>query len=123
MIRISLIALAVMSLSSCATNSVREDLPASDLVAYRESVRQTAQRQKLTNGREYCAELAATDQAQDKCMGDLEDALWRANQRITGLDALAERFVKRMELQFDPCNIFERMFRRDRCKIPGDTDK
>lgn len=72
----------------------------------------------LPNGKDYCAEDSRTEQAQDDCMGDLEDALFNANKRAERVVSLVVRFAARERLRRNPCSLWERLRRADRCQIP-----
>lgn len=66
------IALIALFLAACATPSARDDSPSSDLDALVQTAERNLPNRTLPNGRQYCAELAATEGEQDDCMGDLE---------------------------------------------------
>lgn len=72
MTRLLLLVLLAPSLAACGTHSVRDDSPSSDLDALVQTVERQLPARTLPNGKQYCAELAATEGAQDECMGDLE---------------------------------------------------
>ena len=111
--------LIVLSLTACATRTVKDDSPASDLDALVSNVRKDGKRVKLPNGREFCAELARTEQDQDDCMGDLEDALFNANERGERQVQTVERFVSGERLRRNPCTWWQRTVSdRARCN-PG----
>ncbi len=71
MTRLLLPALLALSLAACGTHSVRDDSPSSDLDALVQTVERQLPNRTLPNGKQYCAELAATEGEQDECMGDL----------------------------------------------------
>ena len=100
--------LIALCLSACATTSPKGELPVSDLDAFRANVQMQAKRQTLPNGKEYCAELARTDEQQEDCLGDLEDGLWHANNRIESIARQVYNFVARMKLQRNPCKWWQR---------------
>lgn len=62
-------------------------------------------------------EDARTEDAQDTCAGHLEDALFKANEKVEALVEMADKLVQRLKLARNPCGVFEKMFRSDRCKI------
>lgn len=95
---------------------VKDDSPASDLDVLIANVRKDSNAVLLPNGQEYCAELSRTEQEQDECMGDLEDALFNSNRRSARQVVTVEKFVAREKLRRNPCKLWERMFRVDRCK-------
>lgn len=64
--------LLALCLPACATHSARDDSPSSDLDALVQTVERQLPARTLPNGKQYCAELATTEGAQDECMGDLE---------------------------------------------------
>lgn len=83
------IALIVLSLAACATPSARDASPSSDLQALVQTVERQLPNRTLPNGRQYCAELAATEGEQDECMGDLEALnLLRVRDRERALQQL-----------------------------------
>lgn len=71
----------------------------------------------LPNGKEYCLELAKTENAQDDCAGDLEDGLFTANRALQRVDTMADKFVRRLKLQRNPCGFWKRTFKRSECQI------
>ena len=99
--------LIVLCLPACGTHSVRDDSPASDLTALETSVKRDLQRRVLPNGREYCAELAKTEDAQDDCMGDLEDALYLSNRDKDRAANTLHRAIQRLDLSRTPCGLFD----------------
>lgn len=107
--------LCVMFLSACATRTVSDDAPASDLDVLVANVRKDGKRVTLPSGKEYCAELAKTENQQDDCAGDLEDALFNANERGERQVQTVERFAERERLRRNPCNAWERLWRYARC--------
>lgn len=116
-----LIVLTVLFLSACGTHTVKDDAPASDLDALVSNVRKDATAVRLPNGKTYCLELASTENEQDECAGDLEDALFIANKRLSSvLDTVVE-FVGMDKLRRNPCSLWERLTRNARCKVePAD---
>lgn len=111
-----LIVLTAVCLTACAPRIVRDDSPASDLDAYKANVVRQGTMTLLPNGKTYCAEDAATEDAQDACMGNLEDALYRSDQKVARLVDLAYKFVERLRLARNPCSWWERVRGVDRCK-------
>lgn len=107
--------LIVLFLAACGTTLPRGDLPVSDLDAHKANVQREAQRQRLSNGKEYCGELAATEEAQEDCIGDLEDALFTANNQLDAVLKLTNNFVHRMKLLRNPCGFWQRTFNRQQC--------
>lgn len=100
-------ALLALCLTACATPSVRDDSPASDLDALVSSVSRDLRPTKLPNGREYCAELARTERDKDECTGDLEDGLFTANRdKARALETL-RRGVERLRLARAPCRFYQ----------------
>ena len=112
-----LIVLTALCLSGCATTSARGDSPASDLDVLEASVSRDLRRTILPNGKEYCAEDAATERQKDDCTGNLEDALFNANRDKESALRTLRNGIKRIKLSIDPCGFFERIFRRDACKV------
>lgn len=113
--------LALMFLPACVSRSVSDDLPANDLDALVANVRAETRPTLLPNGKEYCAEDARNDDEQDVCLGDAEDAVFTGNRKLARVYTLVDTAVKRLKLQRDPCNFFERnISARERCapKIP-----
>lgn len=112
-----LFVLPVLFLTACGPRIVKDDAPASDLDALVANVSKTSAPTLLPNGKEYCAELARTEDEQDECMGDLEDALYNSNRKGERTLATVEKFATRERLRRNPCNLVERMFLA-RCKPP-----
>lgn len=71
------------------------------------SVKRDLQRRLLPNGKEYCAELARTEDAQDECTGDLEDALYASNRDKDRAANTLTRGVERIKLSRAPCRLFD----------------
>lgn len=113
-----LIVLIVLFLTACAGHTVRDELPASDLDALAMNVQREGRVVLLPNGKDYCAELADTEDRQDACMGDLEDALFNANLRLRRVVNLVTNGVVRLKQQRNPCGWWARMVRQDRCREP-----
>lgn len=114
--RLLLIVLLVPFLSACGTRTVKDDAPANDLDALVSNVRKDATPVKLPNGRDYCMELATTEDEQDACGGDLEDALFIANKRLASIVDTVTEFVGLDKLRRNPCSWWERVRGVDRCK-------
>jgi len=70
----------------------------------------------LANGKEYCAELSANEDAQDDCLGDVEDALFKANRRGERQVETVEAFARKEKLRRNPCSMFKRIFQRSECR-------
>ena len=109
--------LIALSLSACATHTVKDDAPASDLDAYQANVTRHSTPTRLPNGKSYCLEDAATEDAQDTCAGHLEDALFVANTKVQTLRTMAEKFVARLKLARNPCGFWKRTFKPDECRV------
>ena len=109
--------LALFLIPGCA-RSVKDDSPASDLDVLVANVKANGAKVLLPNGKEFCAEEARTEQAQDECMGDLEDALFNGNRRSERVVRLVERFAARERLRRNHCSLLERITRAARCQIP-----
>lgn len=107
-----LIVLCVLCLPACGTHSVRDDSPESDLTALVTSVKRDLQRRVLPSGREYCAELAKTQDEQDDCTGDLEDALYLSNRDKDRAANTLTKGVERLKLARQPCGFFDLACRR-----------
>lgn len=114
-----LLVLTVLCLSGCGTHSVKDDSPASDLDALVSSVSRDLKPTLLPNGREYCAELARTERAQDECMGDLEDALYTSNRDKLRASGTLRTGAKRIEQARNPCGWWARLTQRARCRDPA----
>ena len=113
-----LFVIAVLFLTVGCAHSLIDDAPASDLDVLVANVKANGKRVLLPNAKEFCAEEARTEQDQDECMGDLEDALFNANRRSDRVVRLVERFAARERLRRNPCSWWERLRRADRCAIP-----
>jgi hypothetical protein len=113
-----LIVLLAASLTACGTHSVKDDSPASDLDVLVSNVAKTTRPTLLPNGKEYCAELAATEDAQDDCTGDLEDALYSANRNGERTLRTVTDYATRERLRRNPCSWWEKLTRNARCKMP-----
>lgn len=71
----------------------------------------------LPNGKTYCLELAKTEDAQDDCAGDLEDAFFASEQDKTIARGLFDKIARRLELQRNPCGWWSRnITRRKECQ-------
>lgn len=113
-----LLVLTVLCLTGCGTASVKDDSPASDLDALVSSVSRDLRPRLLPNGREYCAELARTERAQDECMGDLEDTVYSSNRDKERAAATLRTGAQRIKLSRNPCGFWSRLTNRPRCKVP-----
>jgi hypothetical protein len=85
------------------------------LDALHANVAKTTKATLLANGKEYCAELAKTEDEQDDCMGDLEDALFNANRKGELTQQTVDKFIRDEKLRRNPCGFFARIFSA-RCK-------
>lgn len=104
--------LIVLFLTACGTRTVRDDSPASDLDVLVLNVQSEARPVLLPNGRDYCMELAASEQAQDECGGDLEDALYTSNKRAARILTTVQNFVAREKLRRNPCKWWQMRCKR-----------
>ena len=115
--RLLLIVLAALFLTACAGRTVKDDSPASDLLAFKANAHRTLKPRTLPNGKLYCLELAKTEEQQDDCGGDLEDTLLLSEgDKHDGL-LLIDKMVERLTLARNPCGFWANLFRRDRCKV------
>lgn len=80
------------------------------------NVAKTTNRVLLPNGKEYCAELAVTEDEQDDCVGDLEDALHKANSNSARTLLTVRNYATRERLRRNPCSWWERVLRKARCE-------
>ena len=110
-------ALLTLLISGCGTHSVKDDSPASDLDALVTSVRSNAKPVLLPNGKEYCAEEAATEAEQVDCLGDLEDGLYNANKKLHRSFEIVEKGADRIRLSRNPCGVFKRLFNPRDCTV------
>lgn len=117
-----LLVLIVLFLPACGQHSVRDDSPASDLDALVMSVREDLQVRTLSNGKEYCAELATTTEQQEACLGEVEDALYLSNRDKERAAGTLERGVERIKLARDPCRWYEVRCRREARKLRNAPD-
>ena len=108
--------LCVLCLTACGTRLVKDDSPASDLDVLGANVSKDGKRVILPNGKEYCFELSRNEDEQDDCTGDLEDALFNANERGERQVKIVERFAARERLRRNPCSFWEKLRRVDRCR-------
>lgn len=113
-----LLVLTALCLTGCGTASVRDDSPASDLDVLVTSVNRDLRTTLLPNGKEYCAELAKTERAQDECMGDLEDALFTSNRDKLRASHTLATGAKRIEQARNPCGFWAKLTNRERCRAP-----
>lgn len=98
-----LLVVIALSLPACGTHSVRDDSPANDLDALVTSVGRDLKPRLLSNGKEYCAELARTERQKDDCTGELEDTVFQSNRdKERGMRTLRNG-VERIRLSRSPC--------------------
>lgn len=98
-----LLVLIVLCLTAGCGRSVKDDSHASALVVLETSVARDLKPRYLPSGKEYCAELSRTEQAQDECLGDLEDVVYQSNRdKARGLQTL-QRGLERLRLSLTPC--------------------
>lgn len=95
---------------------MKDDSPASDVDALLANVRKTTRPTLLPNGKEYCLEDAATEDAQDACSGDLEDAVHVGNLKADKTFKTVEDFARAEKLRRNPCGMFKRMFKPAQCR-------
>lgn len=110
-LKLLLVVTVVCLLAGCA-HSVRDDSPASDLDALVSSVSRDLQMRRLPNGREYCAELATTEDQQDACLGDLEDVVYQSNRDKERAASTLRKGVERIRLSRAPCRWYQLECRR-----------
>ena len=110
-----LLVLLVLSLPACAVHTMRADSHASDLDVLEANVKRAGAPVLLPNGKEFCAELARTQDDLDDCAGFLEDGLYESNRRAESLVGIVVRFIRRERLRRDPCSWWERLTRDARC--------
>ena len=102
-------------LPACVMQPPKDDAPASDLDVLVANVSKDGKPVLLPNGKEYCFELSGTEDDQDDCTGDLEDALFNANRRGERQVQTVKNFAIREKLRRNPCGFWERIFSA-RCK-------
>lgn len=112
-LKLLLVVTVACLLAGCA-HSVRDDSPASDLDALVSSVSRDLQTRQLPNGREYCAELAKTEDQQDECLGDLEDVVYQSNRDKERASSTLRKGVERIRQARNPCGLFDWGCRRRR---------
>lgn len=94
-------------------HSVRDDSPASDLDALVSGVSRDLRTRTLPNGKEYCAELAKTEDQQDQCLGDLEDGFFQSNRDKERALKTLRTGVQRIKLSRTPCRWYQLGCRRE----------
>ena len=102
-----LLVLIVLFLTACGTRTVRDDSPASDLDALEVSVSGDLKPRTLPNGKEFCAELARTEQAQDECLGDLEDVVYASNRDKERALGRLQRGFEWIRWRLNPCRWYQ----------------
>ena len=102
-----LLVLIVLFLTACGTRTVRDDSPASDLDALEVSVSGDLKPRTLPNGKEFCAELARTEQAQDECLGDLEDVVYTSNRDKERALGRLQRGFEWIRWRLNPCRWYQ----------------
>lgn len=98
-----LIVLIVLCLTACVGRTVKDASPASDVDALVANVSKTTKPVLLPNGKEYCAELALTEDEQDDCMGDLEDGLYQSNRNGERTMQTVKDYANRERQRRNPC--------------------
>ena len=115
MMRLLLPALLVLCLNGCATLTANDDLSVSDLQALETTVSAALAPRKLDNGKTYCAEDAATERAQDTCLGWLEDGFFLSEEdKARGL-RLLKQGVAEIKRARNPCSAWKRFTQPSRC--------
>lgn len=107
-----LLVLIVLCLTAGCAHSVKDDSPASDLDALERTVGRDLQTRRLPNGKEYCAELARTEDQQDACMGDLEDGFFQSNRDKERALRSLRNGLERIRQARNPCGLFDLECRR-----------
>ena len=111
-----LIVLIAPCLVACGPRIAKDDSPANDLAVLVANVQRDGRPVKLPNGKEYCAEFAATEDDQDMCLADVEDALYMANRKLERQVRTVEAYATGERLRRNPCNAFQRVFLK-RCSV------
>lgn len=106
-----LLVVLVLYLTAGCAHSVKDDSPASDLDALELSVGKDLRKRLLPNGREYCAELAKTEDQQDACLGDLEDVVYQSNRDKERALRTLRNGLERIRQARNPCGLFDRQCR------------
>lgn len=101
-LRLLSVVAALCLLAGCA-HFVRDDSAASDLDALQASVDQEMHPRTLASGKEYCAEDAKTEEAQDQCLGDLEDLVFTLNRSMERGAELVKKGLERIRSSQHPC--------------------
>lgn len=112
-----LIVLTALFLPACGTHSVRDDSPASDLDALVSSVGRDLKTRTLPNGKEYCAELARTEEQKDECTGDLEDLAFASNRDKERAMGTLRTGVSRIKLARQPCRWYQLSCKRSAAQL------
>lgn len=123
--RLLAIGALLLCLTACAMQPTHDASHASDLDALLSTVKSDTTPRVLPNGRTYCVELAATNDARDACAGDLEDGFYLSEQDKSRAYVDVYRAVQRLKLERDPCGWMATVTRRPRCRItdPPPVDK
>ncbi len=108
MTRKLLIVMASLSLLACSSLQRREELLASDLAALQATVAEELRPRLLSNGLEYCLELADTEGARDQCALDLEESLWLSNQDKIRTKRFIDKVIERIHNDSKKCKIWSR---------------
>lgn len=104
-------------LTACSGQPVKDDSPASDLLALKANAERDLKPRTLPNGKLYCFEDSTTEGKQDTCTGDLEDTLFKSEQdKARGLAGIIKG-IERLMLQRNPCGFFRRIFQRSECRV------
>jgi hypothetical protein len=80
------------------------------------NVRKTTRPTLLPNGKEYCLEDAATEEAQDICGGNLEDAVYVGNRKGEQTFKTVEDYARAEKLRRNPCGFWKRVFQPAQCR-------
>lgn len=115
--RLLVIGLLSLFLAACGTQPVRVASPASDLDVLEASVQAELKARKLSNGRIYCLELAATNDARDDCSLELEDTLYLSEgDKVSAMQVL-HKGIQRVKLRLNPCGFWKSLFKRSECHV------
>lgn len=111
--------LIALFLTACAGRTVRDDSPASDLDAAKANLERHLAPRTLSNGELYCAEFAQTEDAQDECLGELEDKFFLSEEDKRTSLALVRKFIDRLRLARAPCRWYQFTCKRQEKKLNG----
>lgn len=110
-LRLLLVILALCLTAGCVRSSSGgsnvKGMPMTDFDALVSNAKRDLAPRTLPSGKLYCGELARTEVAQDRCIGDLEDLALNSETDKSVALANLQRALERIRFALNPCGFFD----------------